>query len=147
MRILILNGPNLNLVGVRERGLYGETTYAGLQELVTATAEELGVAVSFFQSNHEGQLIDRLHAVRGQEAGVVFNPGGLSHTSVALLDAMLAIDVPVVEVHLTHLPRREGFRQVAITAAGAVARLEGFGVAGYGLALTGLVWRLRETAS
>lgn len=144
MRILVLNGPNLNLLGERERATYGSTTLDGVAEVLSAEASRLSVEISFFQSNHEGELIDRLHAARGQEDGVVFNPGGFTHTSVALLDAMLAVALPVVEVHVTNLARREEFRSRSLTAAGALARIDGLGVDGYRLALDGLVQHLRK---
>ncbi len=147
MRILVLNGPNLNLLGERERALYGSTTLDGVIELLSAEASRLQIEVSFFQSNHEGELVDRLHAARGQEDGVIFNPGGFTHTSVALLDAMLAVALPVVEVHVTNLDRREDFRRRSITAAGALARIDGFGADGYRLALEGLVSHLQEKKS
>jgi 3-dehydroquinate dehydratase II len=144
MQILVLNGPNLNLLGERERALYGSTTLDGVEEVLSAEASRLLVTVTFFQSNHEGELIDRLHAARGQEDGVIFNPGGFTHTSVALLDAMLAVALPVVEVHVTNLSRREDFRRRSITAAGALARIDGFGTDGYRLALGGLVAHLLD---
>jgi 3-dehydroquinate dehydratase II len=144
MRILVLNGPNLNLLGERERALYGATTLDGVEAVLSEEASRLSVAVTFFQSNHEGELIDRLHAARGREDGVIFNPGGFTHTSVALLDALLAVALPVVEVHVTNLSRREDFRRRSITAAGALARIDGFGIDGYRLALSGLVAHLQE---
>jgi 3-dehydroquinate dehydratase-2 len=128
MRILVLNGPNLNLLGDREPSLYGTTSLGELEEMLRAEAASLGVALEFFQSNHEGALIDCLHGARRRVQGVLVNPGALTHTSVALLDALLAVDLPAVEVHLTLLARREGF-----------------GVEGYRLALVGLVERLRTT--
>ncbi len=139
MRILVLNGPNLNLLGERERALYGSTTLDGVEAMLSAQASRRSVELLFFQSNHEGALIDRLHQARGQVDGVVFNPGAYAHTSVALLDALLAVALPVVEVHVTNLDRREDFRRRSITAAGALARIDGFGADGYRLALDGLV--------
>jgi 3-dehydroquinate dehydratase-2 len=145
MRILVLNGPNLNLLGDREPSLYGTTSLGELEEMLRAEAASLGVALEFFQSNHEGALIDCLHGARRRVQGVLVNPGALTHTSVALLDALLAVDLPAVEVHLTLLARREAFRQESLTARGVSARVEGFGVEGYRLALVGLVERLRTT--
>lgn len=147
MQILVLNGPNLNLLGERERALYGSTTLDGVAAMLSTEAARLSVELTFFQSNHEGELIDQLHAARGQVDGVIINPGGYAHTSVALLDALLSVALPVVEVHVTNLARREDFRRRSITAAAALARIDGFGVDGYRLALSGLVHHLQTKSS
>lgn len=131
MRILILNGPNLNMLGKRQPEIYGTRSftdyYNELQEQFTG--------LDYFQSNHEGDLIDRLHAVSNQYEGVVFNPGGFAHTSVALADAIRSIGVPVVEVHLTNIHARENYRQHSYTAAASRGVVSGFGLEGYRMAV------------
>lgn len=131
MKLLILNGPNMNLLGRREPELYGSLTYAGLCEKIEGHAKTLGVEVVFFQSNHEGALVDRLHAALGEADGIVFNPAAYTHTSVALLDALLAVGIPTVEVHLTDLSRREPFRQMSYLRAACVKTIMGRGADGY----------------
>lgn len=140
--ILVLNGPNLNLLGEREPKVYGSTSLADVERLCADAARDLGTTASCRQSNHEGELIDWLHGARsGGYTGVVLNPGGFTHTSVALRDAIAAIDVPVVEVHLSNVLRREPFRHVSLTGAVCVGSIMGLGVAGYALALRYLVER------
>lgn len=134
-RILVLHGPNLNLLGEREPEIYGRTTLAEIDQRLAALAGELGVAVESFQSNHEGALIDRIQAARGKVAAIVINPGGFTHTSVALRDALAAADVPVVEVHLSNVHRREEFRQRSLVAGIASGQVLGFGPDSYLLGL------------
>jgi 3-dehydroquinate dehydratase-2 len=134
-RLLILNGPNLNLLGEREPEIYGRRTLAETMAEAQALGAELGLAVDSFQSNHEGELIDRVHAARGQADGLIVNPGGLTHSSVSLRDALAAAALPVVEVHLTNLARRETFRQVSLMSAVALGTISGFGPTGYLLAV------------
>jgi 3-dehydroquinate dehydratase II len=135
-RLLVVNGPNLNLLGVREPAIYGTATLADIQAMVDARAADLGWSVNFFQSNHEGALIDFLQKEGPGSLGVVLNPAGLTHTSVALADCIRAIDpVPVVEVHLSNLFAREEFRHRSVTAGAAVGIISGFGGRGYILAM------------
>ncbi len=134
--ILVLNGPNLNLLGSREPHVYGRSTLEDVRADLTALAAELGTTVELRQSNHEGQLIDWLQGAAAEGAkGVIVNPGGLSHTSVALRDAIAAIGVPVVEVHVSNVHAREPFRRTSLTGGACAGVITGLGVAGYGLAL------------
>jgi 3-dehydroquinate dehydratase II len=136
MKILVINGPNLNLLGTREPQTYGSTTLAEVETSLQAMAAERGAALDCFQSNHEGALIDRIHAARGQAVNaIVINPGGLTHTSVALRDALAGVEIPFVEVHISNVHRREPFRHHSYLSDLAVAVLAGFGVGGYAMAL------------
>ena len=137
MDILLLNGPNLNLLGEREPEIYGKTTLAELEQLVQKRARELQATVRAFQSNHEGALIDELHQARFWARGVIFNPGALTHYSYALRDAVSATRLRVVEVHLSDLERREAWRQHSVLADVAAHRIMGKGIAGY---LEALEW-------
>lgn len=134
VKLLILNGPNLNLLGTREPGTYGHATLDDVEQSLRETFPD--TSFRFVQSNHEGELIDALHdAAEDDMAGVVFNPGGFTHTSVALRDAMAAIEIPVVEVHLSNIHAREPFRHRSMTAGAAVGQIAGLGVRGYELAV------------
>ena len=137
--ILILNGPNLNLLGTRQPEVYGPTTLADIEALCHEKAKALGVGIVFAQSNHEGALIDMLHAARGVHAGVILNAGAYTHTSVALMDAISSIMLPVVELHLSNIHAREAFRHKSYIAPVAVGQICGFGAAGYPLAMDALV--------
>lgn len=142
--LLVLNGPNLNLLGTRQPEVYGRTTLADIQELCAATAQELGVACVFEQSNHEGVLIDLIHAARGAHDGIILNAGALTHTSIALMDAISSVELPVIELHLSNIHAREEFRHKSWIAPVAVGQICGFGAAGYPLAMRALVSKLSE---
>ncbi len=133
--VLILNGPNLNLLGDREPEIYGYETLADIEATAREHGKHAGLKVDFRQSNHEGQLIDWLHEVRGKAIGVIVNAGGLTHTSVALLDALNAMDMPIIEVHLSNIHRRDSFRRHSYVAQAATGSICGFGSHGYVLAL------------
>lgn len=142
MRIALINGPNLNLLGTREPALYGTTTLAEVEARARAVGAELGAEVECVQRNGEGELIDAVHALRGRADGALVNAGAYSHTSLALRDAFAAVALPFVEVHLTNIYAREPERRHSALAPGAVAVVCGFGALGYELALRGLVARL-----
>lgn len=142
--ILILNGPNLNLLGTRQPEVYGPTTLADIEALCHAKATELGVEIDFRQSNHEGALVDALHEARGVHAGIILNAGAYTHTSVALMDAISSIMVPVVELHLSNIHAREAFRQKSYIAPVAVGQICGFGAAGYPLSMEAIMSYIGE---
>jgi 3-dehydroquinate dehydratase-2 len=143
--IFVLNGPNLNLLGTREPEVYGTTTLAEIEGRVRDKAQALGFAIDFRQSNHEGALVDWVQEARTAASGVIVNAGAYSHTSVALLDALTALDRPIVEVHLSNLFKREPFRHHSYISGVAVGLICGFGAHGYLLALDAMAERLRAS--
>lgn len=138
-RLLLVNGPNLNLLGTREPGIYGSQTLQDVEALVSATAAVLGFEVRAVQSNHEGVLLDAIHAARDDCSGIVINPGGLTHTSVVLRDALSGVALPVAEVHISDVSQREPFRHHSYVKDVAVVHVVGEGVAGYATATTRLI--------
>lgn len=142
MKILILNGPNMNMLGIREPEVYGRETYEDLVKICREAAERLAIETEFFQSNHEGALIDRIQEAYDNIDGIVFNPGGYSHTSVAILDALRAVGIPTVEVHISDPDQRENYRKVDLIAEYAVRKIAGRGIAGYIEAMEFLVSEL-----
>jgi len=136
--IAVLNGPNLNMLGTREPTLYGAATIDDLEALCAETAEALDLSIDFRQTNHEGELITWVQECRTKARGIVINPAGYSHTSVALMDALLAVELPVIEVHLTNIHAREDFRHTSLVSRVAQGVICGLGIRGYGLALTAL---------
>jgi 3-dehydroquinate dehydratase II len=146
--VYVLNGPNLNLLGSREPQTYGHATLDDVEQLCRATCERHALAIEFRQSNHEGELIDLIHQAGAKKAaGIVLNAGGFTHTSIAIRDAVAAVAVPVIEVHISNIFAREAFRHHSHIAPVAKATLAGFGVAGYGLAITGLAELLGQQRS
>ena len=131
MKLFIINGPNLNLLGVREPELYGRQDYAALVKLAEDTCRELGIEVDIYQSNHEGDLVDKIQSAYGVADGIVINPAAYTHTSVAILDALKAVALPAVEVHISDVSKREDFRQVSYAGRACVKTYMGLGLEGY----------------
>lgn len=142
--ILVLHGPNLNLLGLREPGIYGSVTLAEIDTRLVEIAHSLDVKVHSFQSNHEGALVDAIHAARDRDRGIVINAGAYTHTSIALRDAITAVQIPTVEVHLSNIYNRENFRHHSYLAAVAIGQISGFGAHSYFLGLQALVAHLQE---
>ena len=134
-KILVINGPNLNMLGIREPEIYGHTTFAELEEKIKTWASELGVEVKLFQSNHEGAIIDEIQATYSQCDGIIINPAGYTHTSVAIPDAIKAVGIPTVEVHISDIDKREDFRKVSYIRPACIATIQGKGIDGYREAL------------
>ena len=131
MKILVINGPNINMLGIREPDIYGAQSYCALCELIERTCRELGVEVELFQSNHEGAIVDRIQQAYGKMDGIVINPAAYTHTSVAILDALKAVALPAVEVHLSNVNAREEFRHVSYAGMACEAKYVGMGFQGY----------------
>lgn len=139
MKLLVLNGPNLNMLGIREPGIYGKNTYQDLLALIADTARTLGVEAECFQSNHEGDLVDKIQWAYGKIDGIVINPAAYTHTSVAILDALKAVSIPAVEVHISDVDSREPFRQISYAGLACEKTIKGKGFAGYAEAMEYLV--------
>ena len=134
-KILVLNGPNINLLGIREKNIYGQQDYAALCSYIEESAETLGVEVELFQSNYEGDIVTAIQKAYGKFDGIVINPAALTHYSVAVLDALKAVNIPAIEVHISNIHQREEFRNRSVTVAGCVGQICGLGFAGYALAM------------
>ena len=131
MKILVINGPNINMLGIREPGIYGKNTFADLLALLDETAAQLGIQVEQFQSNHEGDIVDKIQWAYGKVDGIVINPAAYTHTSVAILDALKAVSIPAVEVHISDVDSREPFRQVSYAGMACCKTIKGHGLEGY----------------
>ncbi len=143
-KLLIISGPNLNLLGVREPGIYGNESYQGLIEYISGICREEGLEAEFFQSNHEGALVDAIQGALGRVDGIVINPAAYTHTSIAILDAVKAVSIPTVEVHLSDIYQREEFRHVSYVSAACVKSIYGLGFEGYRQAVLFLKKLLEE---
>ncbi|MFA7173588.1 MAG: type II 3-dehydroquinate dehydratase [Kiritimatiellia bacterium] len=144
MKILVANGPNLNLLGIREPAVYGSETLQAIQSMINEFAAEQSIEITHFQSNVEGELVNAIGAAKADVDGIVINPAAFTHTSVALRDAIVACGLPVVEVHISNTHQREGFRHTSLTAPVCVGQIMGFGGYGYILALQALIKRVKQ---
>jgi len=144
--VAVLNGPNLNMLGLRQPEVYGRATLDDVEALCAETAERLGLAIDFRQTNGEGELISWIQELRGRAAGIVINPGGYSHTSIALMDALLAVELPVIEVHISNIHRREAFRHTSYVSRIAKGVICGLGIRGYAFALQSMLDLMEEDA-
>lgn len=131
MKILVINGPNINMLGIREPGIYGKNTFTDLLKLLEDTAEKEGLEIQQFQSNHEGAIVDKIQEAFGNFDGIVINPAAYTHTSVAILDALKAVSIPAVEVHISDVDAREPFRQISYAGMACVKTIKGHGLEGY----------------
>ena len=139
MKILVINGPNINMLGIREPDIYGKETFQGLCKRIEEHAAKKSIEVEQYQSNHEGDLVDRIQEAYGNVDGIVINPGASTHTSVAILDAMKAVSIPAVEVHISDVPSREAFRQISYIRAACIKTITGHGTDGYTEAMDFLI--------
>ena len=135
MHLLVINGPNINMLGIREPDIYGKSTYTDLCNMITAKAEEMGVSVELFQSNHEGAIVDKIQEALGKADGIVINPAAYTHTSVAILDALKAVQIPTCEVHISDVNSREDFRKISFVGMYAEKTIAGYGFDGYIMAM------------
>ena len=143
-KVLVLHGPNLNLLGTREPEIYGSATLADINEMLKKRAEEAGLGIEFLQSNHEGVLVDAVQAARGKYDYIIFNAAAFTHYSIALRDAIAAVEVPVIEVHISNIHQREEFRHTSVLAPVALGQICGLGVASYMAALEAIIFRLKS---
>ena len=143
MKILVINGPNINMLGIREPGVYGKQTFNDLLQLINDTAIQLGITTEQYQSNHEGDLVDKIQGAYGNFDGIVINPAGYTHTSVAILDALKAVAIPAVEVHISDVDSREAFRQISYAGLACEKTIKGQGLDGYRQAICYLVEKYR----
>ena len=139
MKILVINGPNINMLGIREPGIYGKQTFQDLLTLLEATADQAGITVDQFQSNHEGAIVDKIQQAYGCYDGIVINPAAYTHTSVAILDALKAVSIPAVEVHISDVDAREPFRQISFAGMACKKTIKGQGLDGYRQAILYLI--------
>ena len=139
MKILVLNGPNINMLGIREPGIYGKQTFADLLSMLSDAAKETGIEIDQYQSNHEGDLVDKIQAAYGHYDGIVINPAAYTHTSVAILDALKAVAIPAVEVHISNVDSREAFRQISYAGMYCEKTIKGMGLDGYRQAILYLI--------
>lgn len=144
MKILIINGVNMNMLGIREPEKYGSVTLKELEKELYAFSFELGVDIEAFQSNHEGEIVEKIHSAYNNFDGIIINPGAYTHTSIAIRDAIAAVNIPTVEIHITNIHAREEFRQKSVIAPVCMAQISGFGLNGYKLGLRGLVDNNRD---
>ena len=139
MRILVINGPNINMLGIREKNIYGNNDYNSLVEKIKKEASELNCQVDFFQSNIEGEIITSIQKALGVYDGIIINPAAYTHYSIGILDALKSVNIPAIEVHISNIHQREYFRKKSVTAEGCIGQISGLGFEGYTLALRGLV--------
>ena len=139
MRILVINGPNINMLGIREKNIYGVNDYNSLVEKIKKEASELDCQVDFFQSNIEGEIITSIQKAFGVYDGIIINPAAYTHYSIGILDALKAVNIPAIEVHISNIHQREDFRKKSVTAEGCIGQISGLGFEGYTLALRGLI--------
>lgn len=139
MKVLVINGPNINMLGIREPDIYGKLTYDTMIEKISQEASDLGVEVDFIQSNHEGEIIDALHSAMGRYHGVVINPAAYTHYSLAIMDAIKSVHIPTVEVHISNISNREEYRRKSVTAEACVGQISGMGYYGYVLGIMALI--------